>query len=99
MIVKNMHAKKSIIFANDQQAKAVYNHKNIKEKLCKAKAAIWFDFHVGLHSFLTKHTPVCYGSMEEKTIPLQLNTNYILSQMYKQNISVLIIKSTRCTNF
>ena len=36
-----MHGMHNIKFANAQQAKAVYNYKNIKERLCKTNAAIW----------------------------------------------------------
>jgi hypothetical protein len=49
-----MHGKNNTIFANAQQAKVIYNYKNTQEKLYKAKAAIWFDWHFGLYAFLNK---------------------------------------------
>ena len=82
---ENMHGRTGTIFANAQQAKPIYNYKHTKEKLYTAKAATWFDWHVGLRTFLNKTHPTVLRLNAGKTIPLQLNTNYILSQMYKQH--------------
>jgi hypothetical protein len=38
-----MHSAKNIKFATVQQAKQIYRYDNVKEKLCKAKAAIWYN--------------------------------------------------------
>jgi hypothetical protein len=38
-----MHGTRNIKFANAQQAKIIYNYKNIKEKLHKVNAFIWFN--------------------------------------------------------
>jgi hypothetical protein len=38
-----MHGKHSVKFINAQQAKYVYHYLNIKEKLLKTNASIWFN--------------------------------------------------------
>jgi hypothetical protein len=38
-----MHGAKHIKFANDQQAKQMYQYKKTKEKLHKTNAAIWYN--------------------------------------------------------
>ena len=38
-----MHGTYNIKFFNAQQAKLVYNYKDIKEKLHKKNASIWFN--------------------------------------------------------
>jgi hypothetical protein len=38
-----MHGMNNIKFLNSQQAKAVYNYKNTKEKPDKTNTAIWFN--------------------------------------------------------
>jgi hypothetical protein len=69
------------ILNNAQQAKVIYNYKNTKEKLYAAKAAIWFHWHVGLHTFLNKTHPIVLRLNGGTIIPLQLNKNYILNHV------------------
>jgi hypothetical protein len=38
-----MHGEHNVKFINAQQAKPVYHYRNIKEKLHKTKASIWFN--------------------------------------------------------
>jgi hypothetical protein len=38
-----LHKRCTILFANAQQAKVTCNCRNIKEKMLKASAAIWFN--------------------------------------------------------
>jgi hypothetical protein len=38
-----MHGPKNVKFINTQQAKQIYQYKNIKEKLYKTNAAIWYN--------------------------------------------------------
>ena len=38
-----MHGTKNIKFTNAQQTKQIYQYKNIKEKLYKTNAAIWYN--------------------------------------------------------
>jgi hypothetical protein len=37
-----MHGMSNIKFTSAKQAKAIYNFKDTKEKLCITKAAIWY---------------------------------------------------------
>jgi len=52
-----MHGPKNIIFRDAKQAKQLYQYKNIKTKLYKNNAAIWYnkrcrikEFHLDLHT-------------------------------------------------
>jgi hypothetical protein len=38
-----MHSSTNIKFANAQQAKQIYQYKNIKDKLYKTNSAIWYN--------------------------------------------------------
>jgi hypothetical protein len=38
-----MHGEYNVKFINAQQAKSVYHYRNIKEKLLKTNASIWFN--------------------------------------------------------
>ena len=42
-ILFTMHGQYNIKFISAQQTKQTYKHKNIKEKLYKCKAAIWYN--------------------------------------------------------
>ena len=38
-----MHGSKNVKFANAQQAKQIYQYKNVKEKLYETYAAMWYN--------------------------------------------------------
>jgi hypothetical protein len=38
-----MHGSENVKFANALQAKQIYQYKNIKEKLYKTNAAVWYN--------------------------------------------------------
>jgi hypothetical protein len=40
-----MHGTMNLKFANAKQAKDTYEYRNIKQKLHKTTAAIWFNIH------------------------------------------------------
>jgi hypothetical protein len=43
IILINMHGESNIKYINAQQAKPIYKYQNIKQKLQRANASIWFN--------------------------------------------------------
>jgi hypothetical protein len=54
-----MYGMNNIKFINARQAKEIYQYKNIKEKLHKTNAAIWYNKICKLQQFFNKCTSCC----------------------------------------
>jgi len=64
-----MHGRKNIKLCNEEQAKRVYQYKNIKLKLYKNNTAIWYS------------TRILYGCLQRVTIPEAVVIQLVLLMM------------------
>jgi len=58
----------NIKFTNAQQSKMIYKFKNTKEKLCKTKAAVWYNKMCKINQITTIYSKLKYKvTIEIKT--------------------------------
>jgi hypothetical protein len=74
-----MHGQKTIKLCNAEQPKQVYQHKNIKIKLHKNNAAIWYNKTCRARQLTPTYVNIplligaLYGSIQSGTIPDTVN--------------------------